>query len=80
MLMRLWWQLGFGFRQAPAFDTPYVVIGLHYSVTWRDRLRILLSGEIQVAVGVNYPIDSGTPIKSTFSVLHPGYKISTTAQ
>lgn len=87
-LARVWFWLGFGIRTPPSIDTKYegradqiLILSSYFNVPLRDRLRILISGKVHVCWAISADvIPTKAEAKSVFSVLHPGYKIPSSAQ
>lgn len=87
-LLKLWFWLGFGLRARPIFEVPregfsndFLWSDFDYDVGWRDRLRILVSGKLNVAVVTRTDVSpTVVECRSVFSVRHPGYKKPTPAQ
>lgn len=87
-MQRLWWRLGFGARVQPSLGPPkegfsdsYVHAGIYFDVTWRDRLRILVSGKLYIGIAVRMDV-APTKVEtiSNLSVLPPGHKKPPPAQ
>ncbi len=61
----IWQRLGFGTCLAPDVEPPRLATRIILVLDWRDRLRVLLSGRIMVAVGVE--IDEPVRAKASLS-------------